>query len=171
MLRALVPHILKDRKIALVRSEQGFYNLPARLNGTFATVMRATEPAEDVHSGFLIRREALEDIGGFPTASSIEDGQLTALLRGKGYQTRFVTETLQFGLVSDCLATQVRQRIARSLGPIRTAKRLRFFTRGPRIAQLVRAALHSARADAHSPFSLGCLRSLPCSSHSSALTC
>lgn len=61
-----------------------------------------------------MRRCAVDDVGGFPTSSSIEDGQLSALLDGKGFRTRFVRETLQHGLVPDSWASHLRQGISRS---------------------------------------------------------
>lgn len=36
-------------------------------------------------SGFLLRRSALLEIGGFPRDSCLEDGLCAALLVGKGY--------------------------------------------------------------------------------------
>ena len=108
----------------------------------------------DARSGFLMRRCALDDIGGFPTASSVEDGLLSALMRGKGYHTKWITEPLQYGIIPDSFAVHIRQRLARGksdipiylvqvliaipgLGPLRTAKRVKFFSSGLRILHMV----------------------------------
>ena len=142
MLRGMMPHMLASPTVALGRCAQGYYNLPPRLSGSLATIMRATEPASDIRSGFIVRRTALDDIGGFPMGSSIEDGQLAILLAGKGYKTTTVYESLHFGLATSNYATMIRQRLDRSLGPVRAGRRLRLFSRGRRLQHLVR---HSQR--------------------------
>lgn len=136
MLRGMMPHMLASPSVALGRCAQGYYNLPARLSGSLATIMRAAEPACDIRSGFVVRRTALDDVGGFPTGSSIEDGQLAVLLAGKGYKTTTVHESLHFGLALSSYSTQIRQRLDRSLGPVRAGRRLRLFSRGRRLQYL-----------------------------------
>lgn len=60
-----------------------------------------------------MRRAAIDTIGGFPTASSVEDRQLECLLEGKGYSTKYLEETLQYGLVPDSFVVHLRSRMAR----------------------------------------------------------
>lgn len=114
ILRAMAPWLVQDAKVALVRSQQGFYNLPLRMNAAFGTFINAVEPLEDARSGFLMRRAAVDNVGGFPTSSTIEDRQLQCLLEGQGYKTLFVQETLQYGLVPDSFALHLKMRLARS---------------------------------------------------------
>ena len=106
--------MLQNSKLGLVRSKQGFYNIPKPSGHSFATFINSMEPVEDARSGFLMRRAGLDDIGGFPTGSSVEDGQITALLQGKGYETHFVDEALTYGLIPDSFSVHLKQRLSRS---------------------------------------------------------
>ena len=114
ILRALLPYMLQNSKLGLVRSKQGFYNIPNPSGHSFATFINSMEPVEDARSGFLMRRAGLDDIGGFPTGASVEDGQITALLQGKGYETHFVDEALTYGLIPDSFSVHLKQRLSRS---------------------------------------------------------
>ena len=123
MLRTLLPYMLQNPLCALLRTPTGFYNLPKKLGQSFGTFMRCVEPASDSRSGFVVRRSAVDDVGGFPTRSSVEDGRLDSLLQGKGYQTLWSTETVQYSMVPDSFSSHLRQRMARSgstfsFGPI-----------------------------------------------------
>ena len=60
-------------------------------------------------SGYLIRRSALEDIGGFPTDSVGEDMYCSNVLLGKGWDAIFVDETLQSGRVPESYKAHVKQ--------------------------------------------------------------
>lgn len=114
MLRVLLPHMVKDPLAALVRTPGGFYNLPKSLGGSFGTFLRCVEPKEDARSGFVLRRSAIDDIGGFPTRSSIEDGRLEALLQGRGNKTIWAADTVQYSMVPDSFSSHLRQRVDRS---------------------------------------------------------
>lgn len=54
ILRAMAPYMLRDPNTALVRSRQGFYNLPIRIGGSFGTFMNAVEPPESVNYFLLL---------------------------------------------------------------------------------------------------------------------
>ena len=60
-------------------------------------------------SGYVLRREALEDIGGFPTESVGEDMYCSNVLLGKGWKTIYVDETLQIGRVPESYKAHVKQ--------------------------------------------------------------
>lgn len=115
MLRVLLPHMVKNPLTALVRTPGGFYNLPKSHGGSFGTFLRCVEPKEDARSGFVLRRSAIDDIGGFPTRSSIEDGRLEALLQGRGYKTIWAADTVQYSMVPDSFSSHLRQRVDRSM--------------------------------------------------------
>jgi len=61
-------------------------------------------------SGYIMRREAISDIGGFPTSSLAEDVLTSSLMLGAGWVTMFVDEPLQHGLMADSLASHLKQR-------------------------------------------------------------
>jgi cellulose synthase/poly-beta-1,6-N-acetylglucosamine synthase-like glycosyltransferase len=61
-------------------------------------------------SGYVFRREALEDIGFFPQGSLAEDVATSTLMLGKGWKTAYVHEPLQFGTVPESFAGHLKQR-------------------------------------------------------------
>ncbi|KAE8381867.1 nucleotide-diphospho-sugar transferase [Aspergillus bertholletiae] len=118
-LRATLPHLLLSSQTALVTTRQYFDNLPAgdplsqsRLH--FYTCQNAELDrcgrAIDAGSGAVFRRNAILDVGGYPTFSFSEDWQLSLILRGMGYRTIQVQEPLQFGLVPTSLEGHIAQR-------------------------------------------------------------
>ncbi|KAE8312459.1 nucleotide-diphospho-sugar transferase [Aspergillus transmontanensis] len=118
-LRATLPHLLLSPQTALVTTRQYFDNLPAgdplsqsRLH--FYTCQNAELDrcgrAIDAGSGAVFRRNAIIDVGGYPTFSFSEDWQLSLILRGMGYRTVQVQEPLQFGLVPTSLEGHIAQR-------------------------------------------------------------
>ncbi|GJN89916.1 hypothetical protein Rhopal_002905-T1 [Rhodotorula paludigena] len=129
-LRAVLPHILGENKVGLVKTRHGFINLPHRLNQPTATLLTASETPADTRSGFLLRRAALTEIGGFPADSWIHDGQCEALLQGRGYRVQQVDEVLQWGMAKPTYTAQVNAMMVNRLGPLRTAHRLGWFVRG-----------------------------------------
>lgn len=60
-------------------------------------------------SGYVIRRAAIEDIGGFPTESVGEDMYCSNVLLGRGWNAIYVDETLQSGRVPESYKAHVKQ--------------------------------------------------------------
>lgn len=60
-------------------------------------------------SGYILRRAALEDIGGFPTESVAEDMYCGNILLGRGWDAIYVDETLQSGQVPESYKAHVKQ--------------------------------------------------------------
>ena len=60
-------------------------------------------------SGYILRRQALSEIGGFPIGSLAEDVCCSSMLIGSGWNTAFIHEPLQFGTVPDSLASHLKQ--------------------------------------------------------------
>lgn len=60
-------------------------------------------------SGYVVRREALRSIGGFPTESIAEDMYCSNVLHSKGWKTFFVDRTLQHGRVPDSFNAHTKQ--------------------------------------------------------------
>jgi len=129
-LRAVLPHILTSPKTALIKTRHGFINLPHRLSQAASTLYTAAETPSDTRSGFLLRRAALSEIGGFPADSWIHDGQCEALLLGRGFKVHQVDEVLQWGMAKPTYAAQVNAMMVNRLGPLRTAHRLGWFLGG-----------------------------------------
>ena len=99
--------------------------------------MRCVEPSTDIHSGFVLRRSAIDDIGGFPTHSSVEDRRLHSCLQGRGYKTLWTDDNVHFSMIPDSFSTHLRQRVERQLAHIGTAARLGFFLFNKRIQYMV----------------------------------
>jgi hypothetical protein len=56
-----------------------------------------------------VRREAVEDIGGFPTDCLVEDICSSMLMIAEGWKTTYIPEGLQYGLVPETYAAHVKQ--------------------------------------------------------------
>lgn len=70
----------------------------------------------------VIRWEALEDIGGFPTDSVTEDFMLTLALQDGGWRTVYLDEPLTEGLAPEGLKEYVTQRARWCLGLMQIAR-------------------------------------------------
>lgn len=102
-LRAIMPHMLVDEKMALACPPQLFYNTPkddplSQSLDFFVHVLEGIKDALGVAwctgSGYILRREALEEIGWFPLGSLAEDVATSTLMLGKGWKTAFIHEPL-----------------------------------------------------------------------------
>jgi cellulose synthase/poly-beta-1,6-N-acetylglucosamine synthase-like glycosyltransferase len=92
-LRAQLPHLLKDPKMAFTCPPPCFYNVPVDdpLSQSLFAFHRFEEILKDAAgiawctgSGWVMRRTALAEIGGFPATSLTEDLLCGNLLLGKG---------------------------------------------------------------------------------------
>jgi hypothetical protein len=118
-LRALMPHMLIDDKTALACPPQLFYNVPRNdpLNQSLDFFVHVLEGIKDglgvawcTGSGYVLRREALEEIGWFPLGSLAEDVATSTLMLGRGWKTAFIHEPLQWGTVPDSFGSHLKQR-------------------------------------------------------------
>lgn len=108
---------------------QRFYDIPSDdplLQGLDVN-FKITEPLKEVMgstwcggSGYVIRRAALDSIGGFPTKSVGEDMYCSNVLLGKGWDAVYIDETLQLGRVPESYKAHVKQQsrwVCRNLTP------------------------------------------------------
>jgi cellulose synthase/poly-beta-1,6-N-acetylglucosamine synthase-like glycosyltransferase len=98
---------------------QTFYNIPVNdpLTQTMSHFASMTEVVNDalghancLGSGYVMRRVALESIGGFPTESLAEDICCSATLLGEGWKTAFVPEVVQYGSAPESYLGHIKQR-------------------------------------------------------------
>lgn len=61
-------------------------------------------------SGFIVRRSAIEDIGGWPLASTGEDVMCSLKLLFNGWRLAYVREYLQHGTTADTLGARLKQK-------------------------------------------------------------
>lgn len=92
-LRAQIPHLLLDPQMAFTCPPPRFYNVPADdpLSQSLFVFQRFEEVVKDragfpwcTGSGWVMRRAALQQIGGFPGKSLTEDLLCGNILLGKG---------------------------------------------------------------------------------------
>ncbi|KAK4171100.1 hypothetical protein QBC36DRAFT_295667 [Triangularia setosa] len=81
-LRACVAHLARDLKVGVVCSAQLFYNVPHNdplnqqnsINWLYMDIIRDHAGLGwNLGSGLVFRREAVDDIGGFPTDCLVKD--------------------------------------------------------------------------------------------------
>ncbi|KAG4437699.1 hypothetical protein IFR05_006823 [Cadophora sp. M221] len=133
-LRTAVSVILEDSKMGLVGPPQAYYNVPPN-----DPLVQASFPSENLNvrishdcavsqgSGYVARRTALAEIGGFPTDTLSEDGCCSMLLLGAGWKTRYVLEPLQSGLVADSYLSFLKQRTRWNIGDLQVGLKFGFF--------------------------------------------
>ncbi|MBW4664216.1 MAG: glycosyltransferase [Chroococcus sp. CMT-3BRIN-NPC107] len=117
----------QDEKIALVQTPQSFYNIdPIARNLGLENVLapeeevfyRQIQPIRDaagsvVCSGtsFVVRRSALEAVGGFVTDSVSEDYFTGIQISALGYRLVYLDEKLSAGLAAENIAAHALQRL------------------------------------------------------------
>ncbi|KAL8995754.1 MAG: hypothetical protein Q9169_004582 [Polycauliona sp. 2 TL-2023] len=132
-LRALVPHLLLDHKVALANPPQRHYNIPdgdplGQVMDPLFDVMEpsknATNSAWCCGSGFVVRRDALDGIGGIPEESINEDILTSFFLKAAGWNIVYVHEDVQWGLVPSTITTHLKQQKRMCAGIVSTAAAL-----------------------------------------------
>ncbi|KAL2694772.1 hypothetical protein Neosp_001359 [[Neocosmospora] mangrovei] len=144
-LRAVLPHLVVDPKMALACPPQLFYNTPRSdpLAQSLDFFVHVIEPIKDAlgvawctGSGYVARREALDQIGNFPLGSLAEDVATSTLMLGKGWKTAYVHEPLQFGTVPEDYGSHLKQRTRWAIGTVDTSFKLNFCLWGDKVKQM-----------------------------------
>jgi len=136
MLRRMVGLFL-DPKVGVVQTPQFYFNPdPIQHNlgiaGSWVDDQRVFfdlfQPAKDawgcafcVGTGFIVRRDLLDLMGGFPQGAVSEDIYLTYSLMRRGWETRWLNERLSVGLSAEDMAEYCTQRARWCLGTIQVA--------------------------------------------------
>jgi cellulose synthase (UDP-forming) len=86
------------------------------------------QPAKDawgcafcVGTSFVVRRDRLNEIGGFPSEAISEDINLTYTMLANGYQTWWLNEKLSVGLAAEGIPEYITQRARWCLGTLQVA--------------------------------------------------
>ena len=124
----------EDKSVALVQTPQSFYNTdPIARNLGLEDVLtpeeevfyRQLQPIKDaagsvVCSGtsFVVRRKALESIGGFVTDSLSEDYFTGIRLSARGYRLVYLDEKLSAGLAAENISAHATQRLRWARGTL-----------------------------------------------------
>jgi cellulose synthase (UDP-forming) len=117
----------QNSKIALIQTPQSFYNSdPIAYNLGIQSIVppeeeifhRHIQPLKDgvggticVGTSFVVRRNALQEVGGFVTASISEDYFTGIRLLSKGYEVVYLNEKLSAGLAAENIINHIRQRL------------------------------------------------------------
>ena len=129
--------LFDDPKAAVVQTPQFFYN-PDPIQHNLMTAdawvddqrifFDIFQPAKDawgcafcVGTSFIVRRDRLAEIGGFPDGAICEDINLTYQLMPLGYETHWLNERLSIGLSAEGLPEYITQRTRWCLGTMQVA--------------------------------------------------
>ncbi|OLN89014.1 Cellulose synthase 2 [Colletotrichum chlorophyti] len=135
-LRSVTAHLMRDRKVGVACPVQHFYNLPSddplhqanTLNWYCKDLVADLAGVGfNLGSGWVMRREAVEDIGGFPTEVLTEDITSSMMAMAEGWKTVYVPEALQWGLVPDSYAAHIKQITRWNMGGCQMATKFGFF--------------------------------------------
>ncbi len=125
----------QDERVALVQTPQSFYNAdPVARNLGLENLLvpeqevfyRQIQPARDgtesvvcVGTSFVLRRRALQAVGGeFVTQSLSEDYFTSVRLSGQGFRLVYLDEKLSAGAAPDDMAAQATQRLRWARGTL-----------------------------------------------------
>jgi cellulose synthase (UDP-forming) len=136
-LKRTVGLLLSDPEVAIVQTPQFYYNADPIQHNLLARkswvddqrfFFDIFQPAKDawgcafcVGTSFIVRRDRLDEIGGFPDQAISEDINLTYTLLAHGYRTSWLNEPLSFGLSAEGIPEYVTQRARWCLGTIQVA--------------------------------------------------
>ncbi len=145
----------QDDSVAFVQTPQDFYNLDSfqhhkQKNNTLAwheqsVFFRVIQRGKDYwNAAFfcgscaVIRRSALEAIGGFATGTVTEDLHTSVKLHKKGFRSVYHAESLAFGLAPASIVPFLKQRIRWGQGAMQAWRQEGvFFCRGLTMAQRI----------------------------------
>ncbi|KAF2166946.1 glycosyltransferase family 2 protein [Zasmidium cellare ATCC 36951] len=131
-----VPHLLRSPTTALVSPPQLSYNIPegdelGQDSNVFQLIM---EPIRDSFgcsqcsgSGYVMRRRALDSIGGWPLSNVGEDIVCSYVLVQAGWKAAFIEDELQFGMAPGSLHAYAAQRVRWTAGSLLVARKFNFF--------------------------------------------
>ncbi|MCI3280320.1 glycosyltransferase [Synechococcus sp. PCC 6717] len=117
----------QDAKTALVQTPQHFFNedpvavnlgLEGILSNEQNLFFRFIQPSRDYFDSvvccgtcFVIRRSALDEIGGIPTDSITEDYMTSIKLQALGYRVKYLNEALSAGMSPETISAYINQRL------------------------------------------------------------
>ncbi|MHC2334140.1 glycosyltransferase family 2 protein [Bradyrhizobium sp. USDA 4454] len=136
-LKRTIGVLLSDPGVAIVQTPQFYYNADPIQHNLLAEkswvddqrfFFDIFQPAKDawgcafcVGTSFIVRRDRLNEIGGFPEQAVSEDINLTYTMLAHGYRTAWLNEPLSFGLSAEGIPEYVTQRARWCLGTIQVA--------------------------------------------------
>lgn len=139
-----VPYFLADDQVGFVQTPQHFYrkdifqrsmpkkNVPHNEQDYFYQVIQETKNSSNsiilAGSNTLLRRSAVEDIGGFVTGTLTEDFSTGIELQKKGYTGISINEVLADGLPPMDFESLIKQRRRWAKGCIQSGRKTKYLT-------------------------------------------
>ncbi|WP_082637269.1 glycosyltransferase family 2 protein [Bradyrhizobium retamae] len=136
-LKRTVGLLLSDPEVAIVQTPQFYHNADPIQHNLLAGkswvddqrfFFDVFQPAKDawgcsfcVGTSFVVRRDRLDEIGGFPQQAISEDINLTYTMLAHGYRTWWLNEPISFGLSAEGIPEYITQRARWCLGTIQVA--------------------------------------------------
>lgn len=133
-----------DYKIGFIQTPQSFYNPDLFQFNLYAeqnipneqdffsreiNVMRnSTNAVAYTGSNTVISRQALEEIGGFPTDTITEDFETGIKIQSKGYTTYSTLQPLASGLAPTSIKSMVTQRVRWARGVVQSVRNTKILT-------------------------------------------
>lgn len=133
-LQLTVGWFIKDPKLGILQTPHHFYsadpfernlstfkNIPNESSLFYGVVQDGNDFWDATYfcgSGGILRRSALEKIGGFATQSVTEDALTSICLQRLGYTSAYIRIPLSAGLATDSLAAHIGQRIRWARGMV-----------------------------------------------------
>src|SRR3989344_1340406 len=124
----------RDPKLAFIQTPQVFYNPDSiqhrktgvrRLWNEQTMFYESIQPGKNKFNasffcgtGAMIRREALDHVGGFATGTATEDIHTSLRLHARGWRSLFVNEVLATGLAAEDLKEYHKQRVRWGAGSL-----------------------------------------------------
>ncbi len=143
-----------DPRVAFVSTPQDFYNLDsfqhrARQGGRLvwneqSLFFRVIQRGKDMHNAAffcgtcgVLRRAALDEVGGFATGTLTEDLDTSLRIHQRGWRSVYHAESLAFGVAATDIVPFIRQRMRWGQGAMQVLRRHGFvlFARGLTVAQ------------------------------------
>ena len=125
-----------DPSVGLVQTPQNFYSvdavsrnlgLPGIITEEQQVFFRAAQPGRDTFgamichgTSFIIRRQALEEIGDFPGETLSEDWATSIKLQSAGYKCYYLNELLSAGAAAEFTSEFVTQRLRWARGTLQS---------------------------------------------------
>ncbi|PPJ54327.1 hypothetical protein CBER1_06107 [Cercospora berteroae] len=135
-LQLTVPHLLVAPELALVSPPQFSYNMPendilGQDHGCFQNIFEPLRGRRNCSqcngSGYILRRSALDSIGGWPLCNVGEDLICSTRLLAEGWSSAFIPDHIQAGLAPESFHTLIAQRMRWSTGELLLAKQFKYF--------------------------------------------
>jgi cellulose synthase (UDP-forming) len=136
-LKRTVGLLMTSPDCAIVQTPQFYYNPDPIQHNLFSAqswiddqrfFFDVFQPAKDawgcafcVGTSFIVRRDRLVEIGGFPSEAISEDINLTYTMLRHGHRTAWLNEPLSFGLSAEGVPEYITQRARWCLGTIQVA--------------------------------------------------